>query len=85
MHYMINCENLGSFVYFLFAGTYGTIEFSMSYDEAEEHLVINVVKAKVREQVVGKMMGIENALRFFIRNRILSQAQFLDVTVTSLL
>ena len=61
---MINCENLGSFVYFLFAGTYGTIEFSMSYDEAEEHLVINVVKAKVREQVVGKMMGIENALRF---------------------
>ena len=57
----------------------------MSYDEAEEHLVINVVKAKVREQVVGKMMGIENALRFFIRNRILSQAQFLDVTVTSLL
>ena len=53
---MINCESLGSFVYFLFAGTYGTIEFSMSYDEAEEHLVINVVKAKVSEQVVEKMM-----------------------------
>ena len=53
---MINCENLGSFVYFLFSGTYGTIEFSMSYDEAEEHLVINVVKAKVSEQLVVEKM-----------------------------
>ena len=32
---------------FLLPGSYGLIEFSLSYDEPEEHLVVNVIKAKV--------------------------------------
>ena len=32
-----------------FQGSYGIIEFSMSYDESDNHLLVNVIKAKVRK------------------------------------
>jgi len=41
-------------------GSYGLIEFSLVYNEGEEHLVVNVIKAKVSRVYINFLMNEKN-------------------------
>lgn len=56
-------------MHILFIGSYGTIELSVVFDEANELLVVTVIKAKVRKMKINFSFSLENKKKLFFFRR----------------